>query len=144
MTSIGLRPAANPDGPFYEDGDAERILASLFGLKRVKKRDGLWFAEFFGGTEMRLADLVESERESDAAASGSTADERLLVPHGAARRVRPGECFFEWRAFRNRTTTISEYTHNLFFHGPVQTLFTGLFVGGILVHFAEFGALHCP
>lgn len=55
-----------------------------------------------------------------------------------------GEVFFEWRAFRNRTTTISEYTHNLFFHDPVQTLFTGLFAGGILVHFAEFGALHCP
>lgn len=50
---------ANPD-MFYEDEDAEGILAWLFALKRVKRRDGVWWAEFFGGTEIELRVVVRN------------------------------------------------------------------------------------
>ncbi len=52
---------ANPS-MFHEDDDAEDILAWLYHLKRVSKRDGVWWAEFFGGTEIELHKVVWAYR----------------------------------------------------------------------------------
>lgn len=46
---------------FHTDHDgAADILAEMFCLKRVTRRDGEWVAEFFGGTEMPFADLASN------------------------------------------------------------------------------------
>jgi hypothetical protein len=56
------QPETPPNGLFWEDEDAEGVLAGLFGLKRLKRRDGQWIAEYFGGTEAPLVDEVRRAR----------------------------------------------------------------------------------
>jgi hypothetical protein len=61
--AVDGRARVPPNGAFWEDEDAEQILADILGLKKITKRDGKWKAEYFGGVEVPLADVVRRFKE---------------------------------------------------------------------------------